>query len=199
MEKEYLDNEKKMYKNMMSGLLKESSEKVEPPIKEILRRSVTQILGSGDSKPSRVTVDGGVTIEEINSEEDLQHIEQDIKYKLDLNLDSSKQNDESAQIGKTNGANKPTHRNGIFDCDEVHPLAKNLKPEFVGIALKELERMEKAAIGKEVLFPPNLSVEEIAFLGSLAPDYHCQLTFQCKGVTRFPKVVRVNLGQIDRL
>lgn len=74
---------------------------------------------------------------------------------------------------------------------EVAKLPQNLKSEFVDIVLAELGRLVgTGGRVKEVMFPSNLCVDELAFLAVTASDHGCHLEFVHRGNVRYPKVVR---------
>ena len=79
------------------------------------------------------------------------------------------------------------------ECDAADNLTKlpaNLKNEFIDIVLAELDRLSTSARIKEVLFPSNLCMDELAFLASTASEYGCRLEFIHRGNVRYPKVIK---------
>lgn len=79
----------------------------------------------------------------------------------------------------------------IAKPESSNACSKTIKPEIVDIILSELERLTTSDPPlKSVVFPSNLSADELTFLGVTAADHGCELHFVERGVERLPKVVR---------
>uniref|UniRef100_A0A2P2I7B5 peptidylprolyl isomerase n=2 Tax=Hirondellea gigas TaxID=1518452 RepID=A0A2P2I7B5_9CRUS len=150
------------------------------------------------TKERRMTVDSGVVISEIDFVDEQEQVWKEIDGQENLmqvvetglsecninEVQSSTEDQEMWFNGKRNSIS-------VKKNAELNKLPGNLKMEFIDIVLRELDKLVgPTSTRKEVLFPCNLSTDEVAFLSSTASDYGCYLDFVQQGSFRYPKVVK---------
>ena len=109
----------------------------------------------------KVTIDGGVTITEIDDND----------------------------VGAAGNDAVDTIENTSESSIDLNFMSR-IKPDYIRIIDRELEKLATSS-SKQVLFPSNLSVDEITYIAASVSRYNCKLEFLHKGTAKHPKVVKI--------